>query len=137
MAEIPRVDSLSQAIAVSGFTNGLHASGHIDLTDELPHGAMVLGWKGEITTRFTGSTGGRVELDVGSPGDPDAFSAAGPKRVEGVGNWISDIPRADSAFDNAGNARKVRVTLTDTFDFDNITGGALTIEVFYLQTEAR
>lgn len=135
MAEIPRLDSITQSIAVSGFTDDGRESAHLDLTDLIPVGSIVQGWKASITTRFTGGLGGRVYISVGTPDAPEAFSATGRKTVTlGASSTLADVPAAGQAVENIGNARRVRVTIADDVDFANVTGGALTVSVYYVRT---
>lgn len=134
---IPRIDVVEQAIAITGFTDDGVRSGHIDLDDLIPIGSIVLGWAATVTARFTGGAGTGAELTVGPPGEMGGFSAAGWHRLEGgAGRSIADVPTPASAVDNSGNTRKVRVTVRDTFDFGNITGGDLTLSVYFVRTVA-
>ena len=134
MAEVPRLDSIVQSIAISGFTNDNRSSGHIDLTDRIPAGSLVLGWKASVTTRFTGSSAERADLVLGTPGEIEAFSASGPRILErGASNAFGDTPRAGQEI---GVERVVRVTVDDGFDFDSITGGALTVSLYFVRTVA-
>ena len=132
---LPRIDYIEQSIAISGFTDSGHLTGYIDLTDLIPEGSLVLGWKGDITTRFTGGTARRVSLSVGTPDDPEAF---GQRRVVtmGASAALGDVPAAGQATDNIGNERRVRVTVYDDWDFGAVTGGALDISVYFVRTVA-
>ena len=132
MANVPRLDSVSQSIAISGFTNDGMQFGHIDLTDKIPAGSFVTGWKASITTRFTGSAGGRGMLAVGTPASAAAFSHAGEHMTEGVSAELGDVTLPEQAYRPLETV--VRVTVTDLFDFDNVTGGAVAITVFFMRT---
>ena len=132
---IPRIDYVEQSIAISGFTDDGVESGHIDLDDLIPDLAIVLGWIGSITTRFTGGTGGAVRLSVGTPDAPEAF---GLRRMvtQGQGSAQGDVPQPGQAIADLSAERRVRVTVWDEFDFGAVTGGALTVKVLFVRTEA-
>ena len=135
--DIPRVDVISQAVAISGFTDDGKSYGHIDLTDKIPAGSIVLGWKGSITTRFTGGTGDHVSLAVGTPGNSTAFSVQAFREVSNnAGSKIADVPEPESAADAIGSDRTIRVTVMDRVDFGQVSGGAITLSLYYLRTEA-
>lgn len=130
---IPRIDSISQSIAISGFTDGGRREGYIDLTSRIPAGSFVTGWKADITTRFTGGTNSRIELTVGDVADPSAYSSAGWQRVDGgAPNVMGDT--TDQFLPLQGT---VRVWVRALFDFGSVVGGALDIEVYFLRTVAR
>lgn len=128
MTDVPRIDSVSQSIAISGFTNGGKTFGYIDLTTSTPAGSIVLGAKGDITTRFTG--GVLVTVEIGTPGDPERYCLAKPLSTN-AGNAFGS---GSSAFNQ--NAQKIRVTVRDAFDFDSVSGGALTVTVYFVRTVA-
>jgi len=130
MPLVPRVESIEQAIAISGFTNSGKKSGYIDLDTQVPAESIVQGWKGLITTRFTGGSAGRTTLSVGTPGTPDAYGAA--VAVESG----SPNVRGSGASEFLPIAQNIRVTVEDRLDFDNVSGGAVTITVYYVRTIA-
>ncbi len=135
MAVVPRLDSIEQSIAISGFTDAQHRDGYIDLDDKLPVGSFVMGWRGSVTTRFTGGLAGQTQLAVGMPGDELAFSRHGWIPVEsGAANELADVPDPAFTADPPGVERTIRVTVRDELDFGNISGGALTVTVYYMRT---
>jgi hypothetical protein len=147
MPEIPRLDSISQSIAVSGFTDDALDSGHLDLTQLLPANAFVQGWRAEITTRFTitdqdnlenkrSTSGGEILLAVGTAERELAFSSKGFQQVNGMMPSPADVPLAAEVV--APVARHIRVTLAETAtqDFGSIAGGAVTVTVYFIRTEA-
>lgn len=136
MPDLPRLDSVSQSIAISGFTDDGLESGHIDLDDLIPAGSVVLGWKAEVTTRFTGGHD-RTEFAVGTPSDPAAFCAGGWRGLQdGATSAHGDLPAAGEATDGIGVERRVRVSVRDVVDFGTVTGGAMTIAIYFVRTEA-
>lgn len=135
MPAVPRLESISQSVAISGFTDDGVLSGHIDLTTKLPAGSIVQGWKADVTTRFTGAAGNAAVLAVGTPGEPLAFSANGWQLLWAV-DRLGDVPRPEEAVRTLRADQPVRVTVRDSFDFGNVAGGAFSIEVYYLRTEA-
>jgi len=130
MPLVPRVESIEQAIAISGFTNSGRETGYIDLSVQVPKESLVLGWKGLITTRFTGGSAGRTTLSVGTPATPEAYGGA-----QAVESGASSV-RGDNGGGFQTLAQNIRVTVADRLDFDNVSGGAVTITVYYLRTVA-
>lgn len=129
----PRLDSLiSQTLAYGDFTDNGDATGYIDFTTgDLPEGAIVLGWKADVTEGFTGDT--TATIMVGKSGDTDAYSAETDKSVFAI-----DIVRSAAQESKAACNATVtpRVTVTGASDFGNISAGAMTVTIYYLDTGA-
>jgi hypothetical protein len=131
MANLPRLETIEQSVAISGFTDDGQRSGHLDLTAKIPAGSFVVGWKGTITTRFTGGVSEQTLLSVGTPADPGRF---GSRRVEGVGREIGLAPGDNARYAPVESA--IRLTVEDLMDFGNIVGGALDFSLVYVRTVA-
>jgi len=128
----PRVDSLiSQTLAYGDFTDNGDATGYIDFDSDLPEGAIVLGFKADVTTGFTGDTSAVIK--VGKAGDTDAFSAETNKSVFAVDIVRSAADQANAACD--ANVTP-RVTVTTNADFTSVSAGAMTVTIYYLDTGA-
>lgn len=129
--EIQRLSS--QALAIANFTdNAGTATGYIDFTTgQIPAGAIVLGWKAVTTTGFTGDT--TAVVMVGISGDTNAFSADETQSCLAAGTTGSASLAATGALPIA-TARTPRVTVTGGADFTSISAGAMTVDVYYINT---
>lgn len=128
-----QMGTLSESIAVAGFTDGGGTSGFIDLTGKLPAGAIVLGWDFNCTGAFAGDT--TAVIQVGVSGTVAKFSADTAQSVFTTGRRGS-ASLAASSF----NASEVspRVTVTGSADFTSIVtnaGGAGTLTIYYIPTQ--
>ena len=121
------VKQISQVITRAGMTDGTSTSGYIDLTDIVPAGSIVLGWKAVTTTAFTGDT--TAVMTVGISGGTSNFSALTTASVFGAGTVAS---AAVAATAHCAADTTVRVTVTGTADFTSITQGAARVTVFYI-----
>jgi len=128
-----RIDRLtSQSLAYGDFTDNADATGYIDFTTgNLPEGAIVLGWKADVTEGFTGDTS--ATLKVGKNGGLDAYTADTTKSCFAVDIVRSAAIAAQTAVDDDTTPR---VTVTGASDFGNISAGAMTVTIYYLDTGA-
>lgn len=134
--DIPRTDVISADLTLAGFTDSGQKTGHVDLATQLPVGSIVTGWRGDVTTAFTGASRNVApRLALGTPSKPDAYSASGAQQVDFL-QVIGDTPVAGYAALGLGETRPVRVTIEDSWDFGRITAGAITIRVYFIRTEA-
>ena len=131
---IPKVNqSVSQALAYGDFTDGLGLSGHIDFTtDQVPAGAIPLGFKAVVATGFTGDT--TAVIDVGISGDTNRFTADSTQSVLATATVGSNALAAD-ACDGMNAAQTIRVTVTGTADFSSISAGSMVVTVYWVETE--
>jgi hypothetical protein len=126
-----RVSYVKQAVALADFTDNTDATGYVDLTDQLPAGAIPLGFKAVVGTGFTGDTTAVVQ--VGVAGDLDRFSSVTDQSVLAAGT-VGAAAAADAA-DGIAAAQTIRVTVTGAADFGSISAGAMTVYVFFVDTE--
>jgi len=123
-----------QDIALADFTDGTDATGYVDL-DDLPIGAMILGWRAEITTAFAGTTAATMQIGISS--DVNRFSADTTSSVIAAAIKGSLALAVDAA-KSIGAATTPRVTITDTKgsspDFGDFSAGAMTITIAYIDT---
>lgn len=127
------VETVQQTVALSDFTDDGAASGHVDLTEQVPAGALVLGVELDVTTAFAGGTSPTAQ--VGDTTNTDRFTANGALAVDAVAQVGSEAPdTAGNAY--VGSATTVRVTVTDggaSPDFTGLTAGQVTATVAYLK----
>ena len=126
-ASLGAVNKISQAVALADFTNGGGAVGTLDLTDTIPAGATyfqgnllsVVGFAGDVSAALT----------VGDGTDVDRYNAS-------TVNVFADIAGGVGLGTPSGtlyHATEATVTLTITVDadWDSVTAGGFTIEMFY------
>lgn len=124
------VKSISQVVAFGDFTDNGDATGYVDLSDQLPAGAIPLGTKYVVGTGFTGDT--TAVAQTGVAGDLDRFASATDQSVLAAATVGHGVP-AD-ACDGIGAAQTVRVTVTGGADFGSIAAGSMTVTLLYAET---
>ena len=127
------VETVRQTVALSDFTDDGAASGHVDLAEQVPAGALVLGVELDVATAFAGGTSPTAQ--VGDATNTDRFTANGALAVDAVAQVGTEAPDVGG---NAyvGSATTVRVTVTDggaSPDFTNLTAGQVTVTLAYLK----
>lgn len=122
------VAALTQTFAFGGFTDGGSTSGHVDFSNTIPAGAVILGWKAVTATGFTGDTSAVIQ--VGVSGDVDRFSAQTTGSVFAAGT-VGSLSLAADAADAINAAVTPRVTVTSGSDFGSVSAGSTTVSVFY------
>lgn len=123
-----RFGEIKQTIAVANFTDDGSTSGHLDLTDKLPAGAIVLGWTFDCTGIFGGDTS--ATMKAGTSGSTGAFSADTTQSVFTTGKKGSASVVATSF---SGTETAVRVTVTSGSDFTLVVTNALGAGTFRLK----
>jgi len=122
----------TQSLVYSNFTDDLGTSGHIDSTgDQIPAGAVVLGFKAAVTTGFANDT--TAVIEVGVAGDTDRFSAVTDQSVLTSATVVGAGPATD-ACDGMDAPQTIRVTVTGTADFSSINAGGMAVTVYYIAT---
>ena len=124
------VNSISENMLFSAFTDGASATGHKDFAAALPAGAIVLGWEAEVLTGFTGDT--TATAKVGVTGGVGNYSADTAQSVLAAGKFGSASVAATSYVATAGATP--RVTVTGAADFTSIAAGAMNVTIFYIET---
>lgn len=126
------VKRIKKTLAYSDFTDGGSTAGTYTLTASdgiLPPGAIVLGWRADVTTGFTGDT--TCTCQVGKSGTAGAFSTTTTGSVFTSLTQISSFTVVATA--NVGaDAIAPLVTLTSGADFTSVTAGSLTLYIYYL-----
>ena len=133
MGGIPdSIGVLSKSAAYGDFTDNEDTTGYLDFDDDLPAGAIPLGWKAVVATGFTGDT--TAVAQVGVAGDLDRFSAVTDQSVLGAGTvGASALGRSD-CLDGIAAAQTPRITVTGAADFSSISAGQMTVYLYYLRT---
>jgi hypothetical protein len=129
------IKALSEVMRVTEFTDGGGTSGFKDMAGKLPIGAIVLGWKAEVSGGFAGDT--TATMNVGKSGAVGAYSVAATQSCFAAGRKHMSVPVATS-FEDAAVAP--RLTITGTADFTSIVTnglGKLRLTVYYLDTNAK
>jgi len=122
----------SQSLDHAAFTDNEDTTGYIDITTQLPAGAVPLGWKATVSEAFDGDT--TATIQVGIDGNLDMFSAVTDQSVAAIGT-VGSVVDTD-ACDGIAAAQTVRVTVTGGADFTTILGdaGTMVVEVYYIAT---
>lgn len=120
----------SQTLDFDDFTDNDNTTGYIDITPQLPAGALPIGYKAVVGTGFTGDT--TATIQVGVSGDIDRFSLNTDQSVLAPAS-VGSLAATDAA-DGMNAAQTIRVTVTGAADFSSITAGSMVVEVYYLAT---
>ena len=112
------------------FTDNADATGYVDLTTQLPAGAIPLGWRCTVATGFTGDT--TAVIQVGVSGDLNRFSADTAQSVLAAATVGASSLAAD-ACDGMNAAQTIRLTVTGGADFTSIAAGSISeFELLYI-----
>jgi predicted RecA/RadA family phage recombinase len=118
----------SQELDHAAFT-GAGAVGTIDFTSgQLPARALVLGTSVNVTEAFAGDTTGIIQ--VGINGDLDRFSLPTDQSVYAIVRVAMNA--ATDAMDGFSAAQTVRVTVTGTAAWANVTAGKCFVSIYYI-----
>lgn len=129
---VPKLSYINKTCAIADFTDDGGTSGHIDISTQLPAGAIVLGWKAVVSGEFKGDVSAVIQLGVA--GTLNKFSASTTQSVFTTGTVGSGAPM-DTCFN--ATASTVRVTVTSGTDFAKVVTdgtGAMSVYLFYIVT---
>ena len=126
----PKISVIPETVAYGSFTDNGDTTGYIDLSTDIPAGGIPLGCKFDVTTGFTGDTSATVQCGV--DGDLDRFTEATDQSVFATA-VVAAIPPSD-ACDGVGAVSTPRVTVTSGADFSNVSAGAMTVYIYYIET---
>ena len=129
-ASLPRLSVTSQSVAFGDFTDVLNATGYVDLTTDLPKGAIPQGSAFVVSTGFTGDTTAIVQ--AGIDGDLDRFTLNTDQSVLAAAT-VGSLPATDGA-DGMNAATTIRVTVTGGSDFTSISAGVMVVYIYYIAT---
>lgn len=123
-----KIQAITERLLFSGFTDGGGTSGYKDLATQVPAGALILGWRAEVLTGFTGDT--TAVIQVGTSADADRFSSVTTNSVLAAGTVGSQTKDGVLAFCSA--ATTVRVTVTGGADFTAVAAGEMNVTLQYI-----
>ena len=129
---VPKVNSsTSQALEYGAFTDLEGAIAYIDFTtDQVPAGAIPLGYKAVVATGFKGTT--TAVIQVGVEGDTNKFTADITQSVFTAATVGSCALAVDAS--NAMNAAQtIRVTVEEDNEWGDITQGSMVVTVYWLE----
>jgi predicted RecA/RadA family phage recombinase len=119
----------SEELDHAAFTDGGGTSGYIDITaGQLPARSLVLGTAVNVTEGFAGDT--TAIVSVGVSGDTDRFSSVTDQSVLAIGRVAMGIPTDGQ--DGFAAAQTVRVTVTGSADWGNVTAGKMFVTLYYI-----
>ena len=132
---IPKVNqSVSQTLDFGNFTDGGALIGYIDFTtDELPAGAIPLGFKAAVATGFTGD--GSAVIDVGVLADTNRFTADSAQSVFTSATTVGSNALAADACDGMNAAQTINVSVTSGSAFASVNAGSMVVTVYWVETE--
>uniref|UniRef100_A0A6M3IYG7 Uncharacterized protein n=1 Tax=viral metagenome TaxID=1070528 RepID=A0A6M3IYG7_9ZZZZ len=121
---------VSQELDHAAFTDQAGtAIGNIDFTTgQLPARALVLGTSVNITEAFLGDTTGIIQVGVAA--DLDRFSLPTDQSVYAISR-VAMNPATDGQ-DGFNAAQTVKVTITGTADWGNVTAGKCFVTIYYI-----
>lgn len=123
------IKTIQQTVVLGDFTDGGSTTGTVDLTDQLPANALVLGCLVKVNAAFAGDTS--ATLQVGDGSDVDRYSTGTPSVFAAAPNGIN--MGAVSGVAHQTQADTVTLTVTSATDFTSVTGGSLSITILYIQ----
>lgn len=128
---------VDQWVKVEDFTDGGSTAGTLTLNNQIPAGSFVIGSKVTVTEGFTGDTS--CVLDIGTSGDPDAFSYTTHNIFAAAKNLVEGCDSASAGNTGTGivpisSDTTVLLTATSGTDWSAVTAGKMYVEVFYLST---
>ena len=120
---------IEQTIGYAEFTDNTDTTGYKDLAEQLPPGALPIGWRCRVITGFSGDTTAVVQ--VGVSGDLDQYSADVTQSVLTSGTLVGALAIAADSGDDMNTGVTIRVTVTGGADFTSINAGSMTVSVWY------
>jgi len=127
----PLTKPIGKRLAYTDFTKS-STKGYVDIAEALPIGSRVTWVLVNVTTAFVGDTTGTLE--VGDSSDNDRFCPATDISVYTAGVYVlipdnvADVGDGDPSIEAATT---IRVTITGTSDWDNVTAGSMDVFVMY------
>lgn len=118
---------ISQKVAYGDFTKSTQY-GILTMTPTLPEGSFFIGTKVTVTTAFDGGTNNLV---VGKSSGEDEFSNG---TTIAVGSIDVVGARGEAPLEYLASATTVYLRIDEGSDWDDVSTGEMTIELFYLST---
>lgn len=120
---------VSQTLDYDDFTDGGGAAGNIAFTTgKIPAGALILGWKADVSTAFACSS--TCTATVGPTGDKDAWTVGDPS-VATAGTVFAQADYSDTDV-LVSTPTTPYVEVTEDSDFGDVTAGSMVVTIYYL-----
>lgn len=129
---VPKNGVVTFVAGFAAFTDVGDATGFIDFDTDIPQGALVHGWKAVVATGFTGDT--TAICQVGISGDLNRYSADVAASVLAAATVGSNALAVDAA-KGMNAVVTARITVTGGADFTSISGGSMTVSIYYTETQ--
>jgi hypothetical protein len=125
----PTVTELTETVTRAASTDNTDTTGFKDFAGTIPLGSIILGWRTNTTTGWTGDTS--AVMQIGVAGDLDRFTADVTSSVFAAGVDGSNALAADAS-DGIAAAVTPRVTVTSAADFTNVAAGTTVVSIIYV-----
>ena len=119
---------IRQTVTRAEFTDGGAAVGTLVLDEQIPAGAWVLRSLVRDVTAFAGNTS--AAMTIGDGTDADRYMVASTLDVFSTVAMLDGGAPSGTQIHTA--AKSVTLTITSAADFTAVSGGALTISIYYL-----
>jgi len=129
------IRKIGQWVEFGDFTDGAGAAGTLNLSKQLPAGAIVLASKVTTTEGFAGDTS--AAMIIGLTADTDRYSLADVDVFSVAANQLTGIDSAEGGVAAPAlitTDTTVLVTITAGSDWGLVTAGKAFVEVIYLST---
>ena len=129
----PAIDSITQSVTVSEFTDGGSTAGTLELTEVVPAGAVLLGSKVLVTGAFDGDTS--ATLIIGDGSDTDRYMTGTPSVFAAAATGIETGVPSGNKLVTADN--QPVLTVTTAADFSSCKtadNGAATVTIYFIRT---
>lgn len=127
---------IQQTLAYTDFTKS-GTDGYKVLTDPIPDGAIIIGWKANITTAFVGDTSGT--LSVGDGSTADIFSPETDPSVYAANILARTCLNPDDISSNlvphTTAETAITLTIAGNADWDSVSAGAMEFTLYYILLE--
>ena len=124
----PNVKLITQTFTYDEFTDGGSTSGTLELSSDIPVGAVVMQTLIDDVTGFAGDTS--AVMTIGDGTDADRYNTGTPN-VFTTADAISAGAVSGTAFH--ATAATPTITVTSAADFSSVSAGQATVTIFYYQ----
>lgn len=121
------MDYIEERVTRAQFTDGGAAVGTYSMKAQIPVGAEVIRTLVTDVTAFAGDTS--AVLVVGDGTDADRYNTGTPSVFASAAMVAMGIPSGTAGH---AAAKTPVLTVTSASDFTSVTGGALTVRIYYL-----
>lgn len=125
----PKIAFIQETVAFGDFTDGGGTSGTIELSTDIPEGAVVMQSFIDAVTGFAGDTSAVITIGDGS--DVDRYNTGTPN-VFATADHVSAGAVSGTAYHSA--AKTPTITITSGSAWSSVTAGQATITIAYYQS---